>query len=233
MSIEMGSRRSARRARGYRSLLTGLYGAGVILVASGTIIGCAKGGSDAVADRNGAADSTSTPATAAATPAVSAERGKYIVTIGACNDCHTPFKMGANGPEPDMSRMLSGHPSEMKLAAPAKLEGGWMWQGAATNTAFAGPWGITYAMNLTPDSLTGIGTWTEDMFVKTIRTGKHWGTSRPIMPPMPWQWYSNMTDEDLKSVYAYLRTVPAVNNKVPDYQPPAAPTAEKPTAGGN
>jgi mono/diheme cytochrome c family protein len=177
-----------------------------------------------------------TPDSAAATstaPTDQVARGKYLVTIASCNDCHTPLKMGANGPEPDMSRFLSGHPQEMKLTTPPKVEGnGWMWAGAATNTAFAGPWGISYAMNLTPDSVTGLGTWTEEMFMKTLRSGKHWGTSRPIMPPMPWQTISMMTDEDLKAVYAFLRTIPAIKNQILPYVPPAGAPAGAPPANG-
>ena len=145
------------------------------------------------------------------------QRGEYLVTIGGCNDCHTPFKMGPNGPEPDMSRALSGHPESFKMPEPPKLaDGKWMWAGAATNTAFAGPWGISYARNLTPERLTGIGIWDEKMFMQTIRTGRHWGVSRPILPPMPWFNYAKMTDEDLKSVYAYLRTLKPIKNQVPD-----------------
>ncbi|MBV8516375.1 MAG: c-type cytochrome [Acidobacteria bacterium] len=157
-------------------------------------------------------------------------RGQYLVTVGGCNDCHTPLKMGANGPEPDMSRMLSGHPEEVKIsAAPKHGDPAWMWSGNGTNTAFAGPWGISYARNLTPDRMTGIGIWDEAMFIKTIRTGRHWGVSRPILPPMPWFNYAKMTDEDLKSVYAYLRTIKPVHNQVPDAvlapPPPARPGA--------
>ena len=143
------------------------------------------------------------------------ERGKYLVTIGGCNDCHTPWKLGPNGPEPDMTRMLSGHPQNLPMPA-VQPSGPWAWSGAITNTAFAGPWGISYAFNLTPDEHTGIGIWTEDIFMKTIRTGRHWGVARPILPPMPWFNYRQMTDEDLRSVYAYLRSIPAVSNKVPD-----------------
>lgn len=107
------------------------------------------------------------------------KRGEYLVKIGGCNDCHTPLKMGANGPQPDMTRMLSGHPEELKLPSPPKLPAGpWVWLGAGTNTAFAGPWGITYSPNLTPDQNTGIGIWTEDKFVRAIRLGKHMGQSR-------------------------------------------------------
>ncbi|MEZ0266360.1 MAG: cytochrome c, partial [Phycisphaerae bacterium] len=82
--------------------------------------------------------------------------------------------------------------------------------------------GVTYAANLTPDKNTGLGIWTEEMFVGAVRTGKHWGQSgaRPIQPPMPWQALSRMTDEDLKSVWAYLRTIPAIRNAVPDYVTP-------------
>lgn len=160
-------------------------------------------------------------ATTPPTPESRVKRGEYLVTVGGCNDCHTPFKMGPNGPEPDMSRMLSGHPEQVKIDAPAMPKMPWGWSGDITNTAFSGPWGVSFAMNLTPDSLTGIGIWSEDMFMKTIRSGKHWATSRPIMPPMPWFNYAKMTDEDLKSVYAYLRTIPKVRNHIADYIPPS------------
>ncbi len=149
------------------------------------------------------------------------QRGEYLVNTSGCNDCHTPFKMGAFGPEPDLARKLSGHPQDMMLPPPPVLpEGPWVMVGAATNTAYAGPWGISYSSNLTPDTLTGMGIWTEEMFIKAIRTGKHMATSRPIMPPMPWPAYSQMTDDDLKAIYAYLRSIPPFSNQVPDYQPP-------------
>ncbi len=154
------------------------------------------------------------------------ERGEYLVTILGCNDCHTPLSMGPQGPEPDMSRMLSGHPETMKLPPPPALTDAWMWAGTATNTAFAGPWGISYAANLTPDEETGMGVWTEETFVKAMRSGKHMGGSRPIMPPMPWMWYGKMSDEDLKAVFTYLRSVPRMKNHVPAYQPPSAPVKQ-------
>ena len=144
------------------------------------------------------------------------ERGSYLVTIGGCNDCHTPLKMGPKGPEPDMDRMLSGHPESVSMPKAPSPNGPWVWSGAGTNTAFAGPWGVSYARNLTPDQVTGIGIWSEEMFMKTIRSGRHWGVSRPILPPMPWFNYAKMTDEDLRSVYAYLRTIKPVRNEVPD-----------------
>jgi mono/diheme cytochrome c family protein len=153
------------------------------------------------------------------------ERGKYLVSMIGCNDCHTPLKMGPKGPEPDMSRFLSGHPEQMGALPAVPARGPWLWAGAATNTAFSGPWGISYAANLTPDQNTGLGIWTEDMFVKALRTGRHMGVSREILPPMPWPAFRNGTDEDLKSIYAYLRSIKPVVNHVPDAQVAPAPAA--------
>jgi mono/diheme cytochrome c family protein len=171
------------------------------------------------------APSTETKATSAqispAQPA--AERGRYLVTIGGCNDCHTPKKLGPAGPEPDMTRALSGNPSTEKLApVPAGLIAPDKYLTIVNNHlgAWVGPWGVSFAMNLTPDKATGLGSWTEEMFVNALRTGKHQGTGRPILPPMPWNWYRNMTDEDLKAVFAYLQSLPPINNPVPDPLPP-------------
>jgi mono/diheme cytochrome c family protein len=154
-----------------------------------------------------------------------AARGKYLVTIAVCNDCHTPFKMGDNGPEPDMSRMLSGHPADMTLPPPPQAAGPWLVSGAATFTAWSGPWGISYTANLTPDKETGLGTWTAQQFMDTIRNGRVQGHGRQLLPPMPWPVYRNMTDSDLRAVFAYLQTIPPIKNKVPDpviAPPPAA-----------
>ena len=125
-----------------------------------------------------------------------------------------------------MSRRLAGHPADEKLPpVPAGVIAPDKW-GAVTNyslTAWAGPWGISYARNLTPDKNTGLGSWTEDMFVKTIRNGKHQGEGRPILPPMPWQDFSHMTDPDLKAIWAFLQSLPPISNAVPDPVPPEAP----------
>ncbi|MDQ6892967.1 MAG: diheme cytochrome c-553 [Acidobacteriota bacterium] len=166
-------------------------------------------------------------------PGNAAARGQYLVAIMSCNDCHTPFKMGAKGPEPDMKRMLSGFPETSKLPPPPAPAGPWIWSGTGDNTAFAGPWGITYAANLTPDKNTGLGIWTEDMFVKALKTGKHMGTSREIQPPMPWPWIGKATDEDLKAIYAYLKSIPPISNHVPDWAPPttAAGSPATPASG--
>jgi hypothetical protein len=147
-----------------------------------------------------------------------------LVTIGGCNDCHTPLKMGPKGPEPDMSRMLSGHPESFPIAGGAAApSAAWLMTMAASGTAFSGPWGVSFAANLTPDDNTGLGIWTEDMFVKAVRTGRHMGVSRPILPPMPWPNVGAMNDDDLKAVYAYLRSIQRIHNRVPEPLPPSSP----------
>ena len=90
----------------------------------------------------------------------------------------------------------------------------------ATMTSWAGPWGVSFTRNLTPDKETGLGDWTEQNFVETIRTGRRMGKGRELLPPMPVQAFKNMTDEDLKSIFAYLKTIPTIKNKVPEPLPP-------------
>ena len=193
----------------------------ILALAAGTLL-IGLGGCQVKAEKTG-------EKTAAAPAEDPVARGKYLVSITACNDCHTPMMMTAEGPHPDMTRMLSGHPAGMVMPPPPKSDGMWVWFGAGTNTAFAGPWGVSYTTNLTPSS-SGLSAWNEDMFVKAIRTGKHMGTARPILPPMPWPIYTNMTDEDLKAVWAYLQTIPPIDNLVPDavvaeMMPPGGATA--------
>jgi mono/diheme cytochrome c family protein len=148
--------------------------------------------------------------------------GEYLVTTSGCHDCHTPFTMGPNGPEPDMTRGLSGHPSDLVIDAPAQLSEPWVWASTATNTAFSGPWGVSFAANLTPDPDTGVlREMSEEQFIEALRTGRHLGQGRPILPPMPWPVYGKKTDEELKAIYAYLRSIQPVANKVPDPLPPA------------
>ncbi|HEX6720231.1 MAG TPA: c-type cytochrome [Burkholderiaceae bacterium] len=168
-------------------------------------------------------------AASAAEPAsTTVARGKYLVDTSGCHDCHTPFKLGPNGPEPDMGRMLSGHPEDLVMPpAPALPAGPWLITSSATNTAHAGPWGVSFTANLTPDADTGLGQWTLKNFVDTIRTGRHMGRGRPVLPPMPIPVYNNFTDADLAAVYAYLRTVPPIKNRVPEPLPPGQTTAGK------
>ena len=167
------------------------------------------------------------PNASAAPQQTQIERGKHLVDTSGCHDCHTPKKLGPRGPEPDMDRALSGHPENVKMAAPYAPPADSPWIAAANGdfTAWSGPWGISFAANLTPDTNTGLrsGVWTEALFIKAIRTGKHFGTSRDILPPMPWPAYALMTDDELRAIWEYLGTIRPITNHVPDPTPPAAP----------
>ena len=160
------------------------------------------------------------------------KRGEYLVTVGGCNDCHTPWRIGPHGPEQDMSRMLSGHPEALQMPPAPAPQGPWVAAASGTFTAWAGPWGTSFSANLTPDADTGLGKWTVQNFVEALRTGKHQGRGRSILPPMPWQDFAKMTDADLKAVFAYLQTIPAIRNRVPDPIPPQGSQAqgERPSA---
>ena len=149
------------------------------------------------------------------------ERGKYLITAGGCHDCHSPKVFGPQGPKIDEAKILSGHPAEMQLAEfdPAILEPGKYILFTQDVTAAIGPWGASFAANLTPDNETGIGTWQPDMFINALRTGKHLGAGRPILPPMPWEMIGKLTDEDLQAMFAYLKSIPPIKNKVPDPKP--------------
>ena len=162
--------------------------------------------------------STPAPAAAPAAPAQSpVERGKMLVMGGGCHDCHTPKKLGPNGPEADLDKSLSGHPERDGVLAKFKDAKGSPYSTHTNDhlTAWSGAWGVSYAANLTPDETTGIGLWSEDSFVKAIKSGKHMGAGRAILPPMPWFWYNQLPDEDLKAIYAYLKSLPPIMNKVP------------------
>lgn len=148
-------------------------------------------------------------------------RGKYLVNFGGCNDCHSPKVMTAQGPVPDNSKLLSGHPAGMPLAPidTAVTRSRWIYT-SMDLTAWAGPWGVSFPANLTPDDQTGIGTWTEEIFFNAIRQGKHMGSGRPILPPMPWPSVAGLNDEDLRAVFTYLKSLKPISNKVPDPIPP-------------
>lgn len=147
------------------------------------------------------------------------ERGKYLTAIGGCHDCHSPKVMTARGPALDSTRLLSGHPANQPLGNIVPTTEWVLFNPSAT--AYVGPWGVTYSANLTPDD-TGIGNWKYEQFETAIRKGKYKGLeqSRPLLPPMPWQMYSQMTDDDLKSIFAYLKSLPPVSNVVPPAQSP-------------
>jgi mono/diheme cytochrome c family protein len=130
---------------------------------------------------------------AAVDPAAQVERGKYLAVVAGCHDCHTPgYLYGA----PDFSRALSG--SEL----------GWQ-----------GPWGTSYPRNLTPDEETGLGRYSADEIVAAIKGGKRLDGS-PMLPPMPWQNYATMTDEDLHALAAYLKSLAPVKHAAPAVVPP-------------
>jgi mono/diheme cytochrome c family protein len=153
------------------------------------------------------------------------QRGRYLVEYGGCSDCHTPKLMTDKGPVPDPARALSGYPASMpQPPIPAGVlgppPGHWSALTNADLTAWAGPWGVSFTANLTPDKATGLGHWTVDQFIKTMRTGKHLGTGRDLLPPMPWQDVAVLTDRDLRAIFAYLRTMPPIVNAVPQPLPP-------------
>ncbi|AEV97781.1 diheme cytochrome c-553 [Niastella koreensis] len=149
------------------------------------------------------------------------ERGKYLVTTLGCNDCHSTKKLGPQGPVIDSANLLAGCLESNPLPT---FETDAVKKGLVvmlpTMTAFMGPWGTTFAANLTPDS-TGIGSWSLDQFKKALREGKYKGLegSRPLLPPMPWQNYINMTDDDVEAVFTYLKSVKPVKNVVPGFRP--------------
>jgi len=150
------------------------------------------------------------------------ERGKFLVTVGGCDDCHTPKNFGPTGPELDMTRRLSGHPAGTVIPpVDTSLIHQWAYM-AHDLTMTVGPWGASFSANLTPDNETGLGTWQPEMFINAMRTGKHLGVAdgRRILPPMPWQNLNQLSDEDLKAMFMYLKSLPAVKNKVPDPLPP-------------
>jgi hypothetical protein len=148
--------------------------------------------------------------------------GKHLVDVLGCHDCHTPKKMTDRGPVLDSSLLLSGHPSQMP--APDIDRKDFESKGYIVTqdlTAWVGPWGISYASNITSDP-TGIGNWQESNFIIALRQGKFKGipTSRSLLPPMPWEMFKLLTDEELKAIFAYLQTTKPINNVVPQAVPP-------------
>jgi hypothetical protein len=142
------------------------------------------------------------------------ERGTLLVMAGGCNDCHTPWHFDAElgMPAPDWTRMLSGHPEGAPDPEGALGPGDIALIGP-TFTSFKLPFGTTYSVNLTPDIDTGTGTWTERMFIDIFHKGRHLGgNGRPVYPPMPWDFIRYLPDEDLKAIFAYLRSIPPLRN---------------------
>lgn len=151
------------------------------------------------------------------------ERGKYMVDVLGCADCHTPKKMTEQGPVNDMEKYLMGFDASTELSpVPENVPiGPWvLFKGDLT--AAVGPWGTSFAGNLTPHE-TGIGTWSLEQFTKALREAKYKGmeNSRPIMPPMP-RHYAYLTDEDVEAIYVYLKSIKPIENLVPGYIPPSS-----------
>lgn len=150
--------------------------------------------------------------------------GEHLVKICGCHDCHSPKMMTDHGPDLDPNLLLSGHPAQMPapdIDGKTVLSKGLI----VTNdlTAWVGPWGTSYTANITSD-VTGIGNWQEENFFRVIREGKYKGlaTGRDILPPMPWQMFKNMTDDEIRAIFAYLKSTRPVKNMVPPPVPPAS-----------
>jgi hypothetical protein len=150
------------------------------------------------------------------------KRGEYLVIAMGCDDCHSPKIYTDAGPEPDMTKRFMGHPADMVLPeiSTDALPPGWV----STNehfTAWVGPWGVSFSGNITSDE-SGIGNWTEENFFRAIREGKFKGleNGRPLLPPMPWPQYRYLNDEDIRAIFAYLRTTTPIRNVVPPPIPP-------------
>lgn len=165
------------------------------------------------------ADEQTVKSTAGETQQDKIHRGEYLVNTIGCGDCHSPKKMSDKGPVPDMDRFLSGYNSTLPMPAfdqkVMQRDRVVMFNGDLT--AAAGPWGVSFAANLTPDE-TGIGNWTFDNFKTAIKKGKYRGVenARDLLPPMPWPNFKNLTDDDLESMFLYLKSLKPVSNRVPD-----------------
>ncbi|HET6722749.1 MAG TPA: diheme cytochrome c-553 [Chitinophagaceae bacterium] len=155
------------------------------------------------------------------TEAEKVQRGSYLVNAIGCDDCHSPKEITATGFEIIPELRLSGYQSA-NLSPKADsnvVKQGWLLFGNDLTTA-VGPWGQSFAANLTSDA-TGIGNWKEEQFIKALREGKYKGLddTRPLLPPMPWFVYKNLNDDDLKSIFAFLKSTTPVKNVVPAPKP--------------
>jgi hypothetical protein len=155
---------------------------------------------------------------ATATKEAQMERGRYLVTVIGCGDCHTPKKMTDKGPVPDMERFLAGYDASVPLGEyDTALANSGRWAIMKGDlTAAAGPWGVSFAANLTPDA-TGIGDWNYETFRRAIKEGKYKGlpNSRPLLPPMPTPSLAQLEEQDVEAIFEYLKTIKPVENLVP------------------
>ena len=183
------------------------------LVSATFLISCSDSKQQSVSETN---------QTNAKTPTDTIKRGAYLVATMGCNDCHSPKKMGAHGPEIIPELMLSGFPANTPIV---KFDNKMIKEGFPQFypdlTAAAGPWGVSYAANLTPDE-TGLGNWSEEQFKKALTQGKYKGldNGRMLLPPMPWQNLATLEDADIKAIFAYLKSIKPVKNLVPQPSTP-------------
>jgi mono/diheme cytochrome c family protein len=124
---------------------------------------------------------------------VQVARGRYLVTIAGCSDCHTP---GALLGSPDMKRYLGG--SDVGFAIPGA--------------------GVFVGQNLTSDKETGLGKWTDGQIIAAFRTGKT-PKGRELSPVMPYPALSHLSDGDAQAIVAFLNSLPAITNQVKNFGP--------------
>jgi mono/diheme cytochrome c family protein len=182
----------------------------VMIIVTGVLYACSSG------------ETKSDKKPTALTPEQMVARGEYLVTAVGCDDCHSPKRMGPQGPEVIPELRLSGYPSSrpVQKGDTGALGKGWMLFSPDLTSA-VGPWGTSFSANITSDA-TGIGSWKEENFINAIRNGKIKGlqNGRSILPPMPWPNFAKFSDEDLKSIFAYLKTTKPVSNVAPAPVPP-------------
>ncbi|HSP12064.1 MAG TPA: hypothetical protein VLO29_06020 [Salegentibacter sp.] len=156
------------------------------------------------------------------------KRGKYLVNTIGCQDCHSPKRMGERGPEYIKELSFSGYQANNELPPISQdaLEKGWVLM-SPDLTAAVGPWGVSFAANLTSDD-TGIGNWSFEQFKRSLTEGKSKGlpNGRMLLPPMPWENYKDLKEEDLRAIYEYFQSTEPVKNRVP------APISPQELAGG-
>src|SRR3569833_1901337 len=147
------------------------------------------------------------------------KRGAYLVMSMGCNACHSPKKMGPHGPYIDTALALSGFQANtpVPVVPPEQAKMG-MIMFAPDLTATAGPWGTTFAANITSDG-TGIGKWKLDQFKNAFQHGKFMGLNeeRMIMPPMPWENFAKMSDIGVEALFTYLKSPKPVHNVPPTF----------------
>lgn len=150
--------------------------------------------------------------------------GEHLVAIAGCTDCHTPKKMTDHGPVPDDALFLSGHPVANPSIDVNRKE--MQQKGLVVTqdlTEWVGPWGVSYSANLTPDE-TGTGNWKEEQFIRALKEGKYKGLEggRTLLPPMPWEQFKNFSDDEVKAIFAFIKTIKPISNLVPAVLPPEA-----------